>query len=94
MVNGKEQTQQNVVQVQNTHGTKKVEILQNGKVISSKEKPLTVREITNIQTRKFMPGLFSDCTPSISSRLRHRPSRRPRRSPLRRIRKTRKRSQQ
>ncbi len=66
MVNGKERTQQNTVQVQNTKGTKKVEILQNGRVLSSNEKPLTQKEIQNIQTRKFMPGLFSDCSPKTS----------------------------
>jgi hypothetical protein len=82
MVNGKERTQQNIVQVQNTKGTKKVEILQNGKVLSSNEKPLTPKEIKNIQTRKFMPGLFSDCSPKTTCR------------PSRKNRKTRKNSHQ
>lgn len=77
MVNGKERTQQNTVQVQNTKGTKKVEILQNGKVLSSNEKSLTPKEIKNIQTRKFMPGLFSDCSPKNTCR---RPSRKNRKT--------------
>ena len=67
-VNGKERTQQNIVQVQNNMGTKKVEILKNGKVVQTNEKRLTPKEITNIKTRKFMPGLFSDCTPTIKPR--------------------------
>ena len=75
VVNGKERTQQNTVQVQNNVGTKQVQILANGKVIQSKQKPLTSKEIKNIQTRKFMPGLFSDCTSKCKTSRRNRKTR-------------------
>jgi hypothetical protein len=61
-VNGHEQIHRNIVKINNGKGIKKVEKYQNGKLVDKGTKKLTGREVTNIKSRKFMPGLFKGCT--------------------------------
>jgi hypothetical protein len=58
--NGKPQTKEQIVNVRNGTGTKTV-IVKNTKGTHKSTRKLTKKEIKNIQGRKFMPTLFSEC---------------------------------
>jgi hypothetical protein len=60
-VNGHQETHRNIVKINDGKGTKKVEKYRNGKLIRKGTKILTRREVQNIKSRKFMPGLFNNC---------------------------------
>ena len=64
MKNGKVQTKEQIVNVRNGKGTKTV-IINNNKGAHKSTRKLTKKEIKNIQSRKFMPNLFSDCYSSL-----------------------------
>jgi len=49
------------VSIKNGKGYKSVTTYYKGKKINSVKKPLHDSHIMLIQTRKFIPGLFSDC---------------------------------
>lgn len=49
------------VSIKNGKGYKSVTKYHKGKKISSVKKPIHASHITLIQSRKFIPGLFSDC---------------------------------
>ena len=60
MVNGQQQTKRQNVNVTNGKGTKTLVVSDNSGTKKSTKK-LSKKEIKNIQNRKFMPNLFSDC---------------------------------
>ena len=62
--NGSKQTKEQIVNVRNGKGTKTV-IVNNKKGTHKSTRKLTKKEIKNIQSRKFMPNLFSDCYNSL-----------------------------
>lgn len=49
------------VSIKNGKGYKSVTNYYKGKKVSSVKKPIHDSHITLIQSRKFIPGLFSDC---------------------------------
>lgn len=49
------------VSIKNGKGYKSVTKYRKGKKISSVKKPIHYSHIMLIQSRKFIPGLFSDC---------------------------------
>ena len=49
------------VTIKNGKGYKKVIYYKNGKLLDSVKKPLKSLEISMIQMKKFIPGLFGDC---------------------------------
>ena len=58
--NGETQTKEQIVKVRNGKGTKSV-IVKNNKGTHKSTRKLTKKEVKNIQGRKFMPTLFSEC---------------------------------
>lgn len=66
VINGKKSTRSSEVNVKNGKGFKK--LTTNGK---TKRKPLTKKEMKNIQKGIYMPNLFHDCLrPKCSTRRR------------------------
>lgn len=49
------------VSIKNGKGYKSITKYHKGKKISSVKKPIHPTHIMHIQSRKFIPGLFSDC---------------------------------
>lgn len=68
IVDGKEKTKVNAVEIHGLSGTKSVTILESGKKPRTKTKRLSHNEIECIRRCKFIPGLFSDCNCSPQSR--------------------------
>jgi hypothetical protein len=54
------------VSIKNGKGYKSVTTYHKGKKISSIKKPIHKSHIMRIKSRKFIPGLFSDCRPGKS----------------------------
>jgi hypothetical protein len=50
------------VSIKKGKGYKSVTRIRNGKKISSVKKPIHIDDIKLIKNRKFIPGLFLDCT--------------------------------
>jgi hypothetical protein len=68
-VDGKLTEVTEATRIKNGKGTKTV-TKRKGRKVSKKTLPLTSTEITNIQTRKFMPSLFADCHNGLCSTTR------------------------
>jgi hypothetical protein len=61
VVNGKEKTKTQRVDIKGNQGWKSVTIKQNKGARKTSKKRLTQKEIRCIKKCKFIPGLFSDC---------------------------------
>ena len=60
-------TRRNIVSIKNGKGFKALEIIdENGR--HYKKKPLTTKELQCIERKKFIPGLFKDCTKRLNIR--------------------------
>lgn len=60
MVNGRQETKRQNVNVTNGKGTKTL-IVSDNRGTHKSTKKLNKQELNNIKNRKFMPNLFSDC---------------------------------
>lgn len=64
---GPQGSQRNIVNVKNGSGSKAVvKYNAKGAITKKATKSLTKVEIKNIKERKFMPGLFKDCSGKVS----------------------------
>ena len=58
------------VSIKNGRGYKSVTMYHKGKKTSSIKKPIHKAHIMRIKSRKFIPGLFSDCRPGEKCKTR------------------------
>jgi hypothetical protein len=58
------------VLIKNGKGYKSVTMYHKGKKISSIKKPIHTTHIMQIKSRKFIPGLFSECRPGDNCKTR------------------------
>ena len=58
------------VSIKNGRGYKSVTMYHKGKKTSSIKKPIHKTHIMRIKSRKFIPGLFSDCRPGQKCKTR------------------------
>lgn len=58
------------VSIKNGRGYKSVTMYHKGKKTSAIKKPIHKNHIMRIKSRKFIPGLFSDCRPGQNCKTR------------------------